>query len=105
MVCDKIAYNSYKDAQEAAAKNPINKKNGFKTYKCKECGKFHLASIKNKSLKPIIKGDIKNTFNHPSDRYVKEAVKNTIPNNKPYHLYRQKLATFKLGEILSWPKK
>jgi hypothetical protein len=54
MICDKVAYDTYKEA--VAAINAVAKrtKTKFKSYKCKDCGKHHLTSMKHgKLLKPM----------------------------------------------------
>lgn len=51
MICDKAPYDTYKEAQSATSKISVREKQGFRTYKCNECKKFHLTSIKKKTLK------------------------------------------------------
>lgn len=50
-ICDKVTYETYKDAANAAKAVTKRCKQGMKVYKCNECKQFHLASVKH-TLKP-----------------------------------------------------
>ena len=53
IVCDKISYDTCNSAQDAIL-HIIKKqnKNGMRVYRCNECGKFHITTIKtNKGMR------------------------------------------------------
>ncbi len=103
MICDKVSYDSYQDAQKASRKISIREKQGFRTYKCNECGKYHLTSIKTKSNKSINNQAPKSYLNKKELKFYDESIKNI--KNKKYTPIKNVLSTFKLGELLNWPLK
>jgi hypothetical protein len=64
-VCDKISYPNHQAAQNAIIGNNKRKKRSLHSYKCKECGLYHLASngkrksIKNLRSKEILLSQVK----------------------------------------------
>ncbi len=92
MVCEKIAYASHKLAQDAARGLGSKKGQGMRSYKCRECGGYHITTVKHRK--------------NMSDKHVKYKHDTTKPLPKEIHIpnpsgkkqYSQKsqpLATYK----------
>ena len=47
-MCDKVAYDTHGDAIDAATGFAKRKKVALRTYRCDQCGFWHLASSKSK---------------------------------------------------------
>jgi hypothetical protein len=56
MQCDKNAYPNYKLANNAVVAMNKQRKHKYTSYKCNECGEFHIATINKHSLPKPIKG-------------------------------------------------
>lgn len=50
MTCDKLTYNTYKEAIDHINGSATRLKQGFKVYKCCDCKKFHVHSIPKKKM-------------------------------------------------------
>lgn len=106
MICEKIAYDTYKEAIKALKGISAKAKRSFNIYKCQECKKFHLTSIK--FWKTKVKSEkIKPTADrfllspgHKLDQAILKAQLEKVP---PHRSIDQPLATFKLGELMNWP--
>ena len=107
MICDKVSYETYKEAIDAIKRVSERQKQSFRTYKCPNCNKFHITSIKNKKLIPVI--DLKfrkNVENYSEDVKIKKLdnkiklAANKIPVT-PKRTFQNdsELSTFKLGEL------
>lgn len=112
MVCDKVSYSTYKEAIDAINRISGRQKQSFKTYKCSDCGKFHITSIKAKKLNPVIdlkfKKNVENYSEDAGIKFIDKKIKvaaNNIPLT-PKRIFQQvvKPATFKLGELLKIKK-
>jgi len=53
MTCDKITYNTYKEAQDAIHGLVVRKQGSFRVYKCNEGNHFHVTTIKKKRLQKV----------------------------------------------------
>lgn len=45
MICDKITYDTHRDAKDAATRLAAKQGKGMKMYKCSDCGGFHVFTI------------------------------------------------------------
>ena len=103
MTCDKTTYETYKDAIGAIKALSKREKQSFHHYKCDDCGKFHLTSVKKKNLRGI-------KYEPSTDRKLDKPIKEQTNKMKPIASQASKsktgrgYATFKLGELLNWKK-
>jgi len=65
MGCLKEEYNTYKEAISAINAIARREKQAFKTYKCLECGNFHITSMKKNKLSK-----------KPKEKYKKQFIEN-----------------------------
>lgn len=54
MTCDKVQYDNYQLAMQAAHGLSRNDKSNMKAYKCNDCGKYHLATQGKKKIIPNV---------------------------------------------------
>jgi hypothetical protein len=55
IICDKIGYRTYKELMSAINGVAKRTKTKFKSYKCNECGLYHITSIKSGKLQKPLK--------------------------------------------------
>lgn len=93
MGCIKEPYDTYKEA--IGAINAISKreKQGFRTYKCEHCGKFHITSIKKNKLEKKPKDKYKKQFINNKANQDRIEIPKFNPNNKKLKLKQEYIQT------------
>lgn len=74
MICDKITYATHKLAQDAALGLGVKKGKGMRSYKCRDCGNYHITT-----MRPKKKGmNLKVKYKHDSTKPLPKDIH--IPN-------------------------
>lgn len=97
MTCDKITFNTLKEAKDRATGMSNAKGAHMKPYKCLECGKFHLATNpkykKNNSIKKPHTPTFK--FKEPPEPFMKKSEAN-LKRKRWSHK-----STYTIGEMIN----
>ncbi len=91
MICDKITYASHKLAQDAALGLSNKKGKGMKAYKCRDCGSYHITTVK-----PRKKGMfLKEKYKHDATKPIPKEIKIPSPSKKKSSQKSLPYATYK----------